>query len=243
MADKITIGAGPYIQTQPYKSTKSITVPSPVAFYAVPSPVIFYDNGIAYIRWTRAGVYFLGEKKNDYSWGFSLTLQPRPFGYEATDSDMLKGMDNRKNSWEGGIAFGAKIDKAYFEIMALNDILNSTDAWILNSEIGYEFKIEKFSFYPSFTAIYQSSNYINYYYGVKENEVTLNRALYSPNAGMQFGVQTYISRPITDNLSLFANIKVDSLSQEATKSPIVGDDYIYSGILSLIYTFEYEGLF
>jgi outer membrane protein len=51
---KVTIGAGPYIQTQPYKGVDDILLPS---------PVIFFDNGLFYVRWSRAGVYFLGEKK------------------------------------------------------------------------------------------------------------------------------------------------------------------------------------
>ncbi|MDA3909426.1 MAG: MipA/OmpV family protein, partial [Sulfurimonas sp.] len=62
---KVTIGAGPYIQTQPYKNVDDIVLSS---------PVIFFDNGVAYVRWTRAGLYFLGDKQKDYSWGFSLTV-------------------------------------------------------------------------------------------------------------------------------------------------------------------------
>ncbi len=229
-AEKITIGAGPYFQTQPYKNADMLVLPS---------PVFFYDNGIVYLRWTRAGMYFLGEKKEDYSWGFSLTIQPRPYGYEASDSKDLKGMDQRKDSFEGGLAFVAKADKAYVEVMLLNDILNSTDGWIVSNEIGYKFEAAGFSFYPSLIAVYQSSNFTNYYYGVKQNEVTSNRALYTPDAGFQFGMQTYIARPVSENFSLFANIKADRLSQEAANSPIVDKEYMFSGILSLIYTIEY----
>ncbi len=229
VADKLTIGAGPYIQTQPYKNTKSITVPS---------PVLFYDNGIAYIRWTRIGLYFLGESKDEYSWGFSLTALPRPYGYLASDSVALHGMDERKTSWEGGLAFGAKVDKAYIEILAVSDLLNANDAWVIKTEIGYEFKVNNFSFYPSVIAVYQSSNFVNYYYGVKQEEVTTSRSFYHPNADMQYGLQTYIQHPITDGFSFFANFKADLLSSEVTSSPIVDDNFIYSGILSLIYTFE-----
>ncbi|MCD6433730.1 MAG: MipA/OmpV family protein, partial [Sulfurimonas sp.] len=66
----ITIGAGSYIQTQPYKDVDDIVLPS---------PVIFFDNGIVYVRWSRVGIYFLGNEKDDYAWGFSLTTQPRTY--------------------------------------------------------------------------------------------------------------------------------------------------------------------
>ena len=91
IADKLTLGAGPYIQSQPYKGVGTIFVPS---------PVVFFDNGVVYVRWTRIGVYFLGEKKNDFAWGFSLTAEPRPYGYKSSDSTALSGMDERKLTWK-----------------------------------------------------------------------------------------------------------------------------------------------
>ena len=224
---KITIGAGPYIQTQPYKDVDDM---------ALPSPVIFFDNGIAYVRWSRAGIYFLGDKQEDYSWGFSLTVQPRVYGYKASD---IEGMDERKSSWEGGLAFGAKSDKAYIEIMALTDILDRHESWILKTEVGYDFEFANFSLYPSLICTYQSSDFLNYYYGVKKSEELGSRKEYIANDGLQIGAQTYIQYPVTKNLSALINLRVDKLSKEATSSPIVDKDYIYSGLLSLIYTFEY----
>lgn len=224
---KITVGAGSYIQTQPYKDVDDMILPS---------PVIFFDNGIAYIRWSRVGIYFLGDKQEDYSWGFSLTVQPRVYGYKASD---IEGMDERKSSWEGGLAFGAKSDKAYIEIMALTDILDRHESWILKTEVGYDFEFANFSLYPSLIFTYQSSDFLNYYYGVKKSEELGSRKEYIANDGLQIGAQTYIQYPFTKNLSALINLRVDKLSKEATQSPIVDEDYIYSGLVSIIYTFEY----
>ncbi|MEN8304105.1 MAG: MipA/OmpV family protein [Campylobacterota bacterium] len=225
---KITIGFGPYIQTQPYENVDNILLPS---------PVIFYDDGLFYVRWSRGGIYFLGEKNDDYAWGFSLTAQPRTYGYEKNE---IEGMDERERTWEGGLAFSAKTDKAYIEIMALTDILDRYDSWILRTEVGYDFEFGNFSLYPSLVFMYQSSDFINYYYGVKQNEVTTsNFAQYSPDNGILLGAQAYIKHPLTDKFSAFINLRADRLSQEATDSPIVTEDYIYSGLVSLIYTFEY----
>jgi len=224
---KVTIGAGPYIQTQPYKNVDNIVLPS---------PVIFFDNGIAYVRWTRAGLYFFGDKQKDYAWGFSLTVQPRVYGYKSSD---IQGMEERKSTWEGGLAFSAKTDKAYIEIMALTDMFDRYESWILKTEVGYDFEFANFSLYPSLIFIYQSSDFLNYYYGVKKSEELGSRKEYIPNDGLQLGAQTYIKYPFTKKLSALINLRVDKLSKEATHSPIVEDDYIYSGLASLIYTFEY----
>jgi len=227
---KITIGAGPYIQTQPYQDIENIFLPS---------PVIFFDNGLFYMRWSRGGVYFLGEKNEDYAWGFSITAQPRTNNYKASDSATLSGMSEKKSSIEAGLAISASVDKSYIEIMFLTDILDRYDSWIIKTEVGYDFELGNFQFYPSLIAIYQSSDFINYYYGVSNSEATPLRPEYHADKALQLGLQTYIKYHITDNFATLLNVRVDKLPSEATNSPIVTQNYVYSGLLSLIYTFEY----
>ena len=225
---EITVGMGAYVQTQAYANVDSIVLPS---------PVVFFDNGLFYVRWTRVGVYFLGEKNDDFSWGFSLTAQPRPFAYESSD---IPGMNERKDTWEGGLAFSAKTGNTYIEIMALNDLLGRYDSWIVKTEIGHDFKLRDFSFYPSIIAEYQSDDFLNYYYGVRQVEASRRgENAYTATSGIQFGVQTYIKYPFTKKLSALVNIRADKLPSQATVSPIVNKNYIYSGLASLIYTFEY----
>ena len=225
---EITIGAGAYIQSQPYANVDTVVLPS---------PVIFFDNEVFYVRWTRLGLYFLGEKTDDFSWGLSLTAQPRPFGYESSD---ITGMNERKDSWEGGIALSLQKNDAYLEVMLLNDLLNRSNSWIIKTELGYDFKIADFSFYPSLIAEYQSEGFVDYYYGVTSAEAARrSETVYSPNSGMQLGAQTYIKYPLTKNLSTLVNLRVDKLPSQATSSSLVNDEYMYSGLASLIYTFEY----
>jgi outer membrane protein len=229
-AQKISVGAGPYVQTQPYEGVQNITVPS---------PVVFFDNSLFYIRWSRAGVYFLGEKNDDYAWGFSLSAQPRPYGYKPSDSKKLEGMQEREQTLEAGLAMSIQIQKHYLEVMALTDVLNRTDAYIVKSELGTEFSLGDFTFYPSFLVIYQSQKFIDYYYGVKPSEATSSRASYMPSAGVDFALQTYVQYPLYDAFSLFLNLRADKLSKQVTRSPIVSDSYIYSGLASILYTFDY----
>ncbi len=228
---KLTIGLGPYIQSKPYKGADDLILPS---------PVIFYDNGIVYARWSRFGLYFLGEKKEDYAWGFSLTVQPRTLGYKASDSSYLRGMDERKSSFEGGLAFSASYQKSkYIEIMLLADMLKNYNSWVLRTEIGDEYKAGNFTFYPSIILLYQPKKFINYYYGVKTTEARANRPAYTPGSGLEYGAQTYIKYPFNDNLSALVNLRYDILPKSAKDSPLTDKNHIYSGLFSLIYTFEY----
>jgi len=228
---KITVGVGPYIQTQPYKDVKPIFVPS---------PVIFFDNSLFYIRWSRFGMYFLGNKEKDYAWGFSLTAQPRTYGYEPKDSKTVERMQTRESTFEAGLAFSASYHDTYIETMLLTDILGRYDSWIFKTEIGDEYALDDFSFYPSIIIIYQSKKFLDYYYGVKESEkIDGIRPAYTPSDGVLFGAQTYISYPFTEKLSALVNIRADLIPQTAYESPIVNDKFIYSGLVSLIYKFEY----
>jgi MipA family protein len=229
---KVTIGVGPYIQTQPYKDTGPILVPS---------PVVFFDNSLFYVRWSRTGVYFLGDKEDEYAWGLSLTAQPRPYGYKASDSDYLRGMDTRENTIEGGLAFSGSYKDTYLEVMALTDLLDRHDSWLVKAELGDKYKLGNFTFYPSLILIYQSDKFVDYYYGIKESEVATSIYIqaYKPKGGFQPGVQTYIDYPLDESWSAFVNVRVDKITNEAANSPLVNDDYIYSGLVSLIYTFEY----
>ena len=228
---KVTLGFGPYIQSEPYKGTDALLLPS---------PIIFYDNGIVYARWSRFGIYFLGEKKEDYAWGFSLTAQPRTLGYKPSDSDYLQGMDERKSTFEGGLAFSASYhQKQYIEIMLLADMLHRNNSWVARAEIGDEYKVGKFTLYPSLVLLYQPRKFLDYYYGVKTSEATATRPAYNPGSGIEYGAQTYIKYPFTKKLSALINMRYDRIASSAKNSPLVDKDYIYSGLFSLIYTFEY----
>ncbi len=227
----LTIGLGPYIQSQPYKDVDDIVVPS---------PVIFFDNGIFYMRWSRGGVYFLGEKKEDYAWGFSITAQPRPFGYKPSDAPILNGMQERKTTLEGGLAFSASYhDTKYIEIMLLTDILDRYDSWLLRTEIGDEYSFGKFTFYPSIVVMYQSQKFLNYYYGVTQQESSPLHPYYEATDGFEIGAQTYIHYPLYKKFSLLLNLRYDIIAKTAQDSPLVNENYIYSGLFSVIYKFEY----
>ena len=236
LAEDLTLGAGPYFQTQPYNGASTIIVPS---------PVIFYDNGIVYARWTRFGLYFYGHKANKeagetYSWGFSLTAQPRPNGYKPSDSQALEGLEEKKTSMEGGLAFTIYGNNTYLEAMLVTDLLDRYNSYIAKVETGFKKKWGNFTFYPSIVAVYESKKFTDYYYGISSEEAARTvYDVYEPSGGLRVAAQTYINYPIYKQWSAFFNLRVDRLTNNAIDSPIVSDSYVYSGLASVIYRFEY----
>ncbi len=233
-AADLSLGLGPYVQTQPYKGSDSLYVPS---------PVIFYDNGIVYARWSRFGVYFYGHKASDmsgdFSWGFSVTAQPRPNGYSPEDSPYLNDLDEKKTSLEGGLAFTLYGGDKYLEAMIVTDLLDRYDSYIGKLEAGLKYKLADFTFYPSIVLVYESQKFTRYYYGISAEEAARTPYdIYQPNGGLRVGAQTYIDYPLVNNWSLFFNLRIDRLTDNAYDSPIVDTRYSYSGLASILYTFK-----
>lgn len=227
----VYLGAGGYYQSQPYKNVDALKLPS---------PLLFFDNGYVYARWVRFGAYFIGQEGENFSWGFSLTIQPRTLGYKSTDTPLLAGMQERESSWEAGIAYSMKFNKVgYFELLALQDILQNSYGKLYRAEIGKKIKYGRFTLVPSLLAIYFDKQFNNYYYGVTQQEANsvLNRPAYEANGGMNYAAQLFINYDITDNWHLLANARYDHLAKTISQSPITSENYIFSGMLSAMYSF------
>ncbi len=224
------IGAGAYIQTQPYKG---------VSARIVPSPVIFFDNKIFYIRWSKIGIYLAGEKKQNYSWALSLAAQPCTFGYQASNSDSLKGMSNKNNSVEAGLELDATYKTLFLNILSFHDILNASNSYMAHIELGDTLKYKNLTFYPSILAIYYTDKFNNYYYGINRHEATPTRPYYHAGGGFNYAAQTYIRYKITKKWYILSYIRAEYLNKTLQKSPIVNSRYIYSGLLSVIYKLSF----
>lgn len=228
-ADKAYVGGGPYIQTQPYRGDD---------VKVIPSPFILFDNGSFYARWMQFGAYFLGEKDDTSSWGLSVTVEPNPQGYSNDDSNTLKGMSDRDSSVNGGINLSAKNELGYADVSYVYDLFSNHKGKYARAQVGTTFVKDKWSFDPSLLLSWYDSDFSNYYYGVKQSEVTATRSFYSAKSSLNYGAQLYIMYDIKPNWHFLLNGRLDILDSEIKDSPIVHDSAIYSGTMSLLYSFE-----
>ena len=239
--DDVYIGIGPYMQTQPYEDADPV---------ALASPVIFFDNSLFYIRWTRVGMYILGDKDSDFSWGISLTAQPQIIGYYETDAfnsinsrkptPILQGMDERLDSWEAGVAFSVEYHSIFSELLVLYDILDRYNAFKIRAEFGKSYTYKNWYFIPSILGIYYSEKFTDYYFGVKEDEAdpSIGRSHYSPNAAFNLAAQAYLKYDIGEHWHLLGNARADYFASEISDSPLVDKKYMLSGMISVLYSFN-----
>ena len=242
--DDIYIGVGPYMQTQPYRDADPV---------ALASPVIFFDNSLFYIRWTRIGMYVLGDKGDEFSWGISLTAQPQIIGYYETDAfnsinsreptPILQGMDERLDSWEAGVAFSIEYHSLFSELLVLYDILDRYNAFKIRAEFGKSYSYENWYFVPSILGIYYSEKFTDYYFGVRKEEAdsSLGRSYYSPDAAFNLAAQAYLKYDISEHWHLLGNARADYLASAISRSPLVDKRYMLSGMVSILYSFNLFG--
>lgn len=242
--DDIYIGLGPYFQTQPYKEADPVVLAS---------PVIFFDNSLFYVRWTRVGMYFYGQKGEKFSWGASITAQPQIIGYYEEEiwnglttrktTPVLSGMEERQSSWEAGLALSASYENYFGEFVLLHDIFNEYNGLKTRIELGADYSLGDFLFVPSLLAVYLSQKFTDYYFGIPQDETALGLRpdAYTADAALNLAAQTYIKYNIDAHWHLLANLRADYLGKSIQDSPLVDDRMMYSGMLSVMYSFNLFG--
>lgn len=242
--DDTYIGAGPYFQTLPYKDAEPVFLGT---------PVFFFDNALFYLRWTRVGMYFYGEQGAKQSWGLSITAQPQVLGYyespamtqigQHEPTPILQGMPERESGWEAGLAASYSRGDLFAEFLVLQDITNRSNGTKLRLELGDSFRSGRWLFVPSLLAVWLSQPFADYYFGVPDEytDPALGRTPYRSNAALNFAAQTYIEYSFSDHWHLLANLRADRFADTIYDSPLVGTRMMYSGMISLLYSFNLFG--
>jgi MipA family protein len=242
--DDVYVGAGPYVQTQPYKDADPVVLAT---------PVIFFDNSLFYVRWTRVGMYFYGERGEEQSWGLSVTAQPQVLGYYETSAPtqlnrrdatpILQGMDERESGWEAGIAASYERGDFFAELLLLQDVTDRSNGTKIRLELGRSFRTGDWYFVPSVLAVWLSQPFANYYFGVPGNEAdpALGRPAYRADAALNLAAQTYVKYDLSEHWHLLANLRADRFADTVYDSPLTDKRFMVSGMISVLYSFNLFG--
>lgn len=142
-------------------------------------------------------------------------------GYEDSDSDALAGMDERKdNIWVGGSVTWEN-DVADLSARWMTDVSGYSEGQKFSASAEHSFEHGKLEFTPRVGAVWLDENYVDYYYGVKINEVTADRGFYAPTATVNFEAGLRTTYKFTTHQSFFVDLSVESLGSEIKDSPIV----------------------
>lgn len=150
---------------------------------------------------------------------------PRFQGFDDSDSDIFIGMDKRKFSMDAGLSAKYERDNWKISVSALYDILSRSDGYELKAKLGRAFQSGPVFFEPNISVSYLDKNHVDYYYGVREHEATVDRPYYLGQDAMNAGIGISVATPIL--LGGFTQFAVDYnwYDTSITQSPIVEDKH------------------
>ena len=198
-------------------------------------PIIFFDN-----KWVRLFGPNLDFKLGsvgdvDFALRAKFSLGD---GYESSDAEILRGMEDRDASiWVGpGITWENDIVDVSAEL--LGDVMGNSEGQQASLDFSKTFRFGKrFSIEPSLGATWYSEDYVNYYYGVTAAEVRSDRAEFIGestvvlNAGIRFGYN------FDEHQLISLSAEINSFDQEIKDSPLVDQSSESRVALAYIYRF------
>jgi outer membrane protein len=165
----------------------------------------------------------------------------RSDGYDSGDSDALRGMHDRHESVDAGGEFGVAGDWGQVTTSFVTDALDQHNGQELRVIYGKRFEnafdVEGLRLTPSVGLAWQSNNLVNYYYGVRPDEVRPGRPAYRPGEAVNWLAGLDGTYQIDDRWTLLTSITIYWLDDEIRSSPIVSQDYAISLIAGVMYKF------
>jgi outer membrane protein len=152
---------------------------------------------------------------------FDLRAKYADDGYEGSDAPVLNGMEKRKGGFWAGAHAMWRNPYADLSLEWLTDASGNSSGQTVKLLAEHRFKTGRFTFVPYLGANWMSSNYVDYYFGVRQNEVTAQRAAYhgGSTTNLMGGLRTDYS--LTQNQSLFLDLRVTHFGSGITDSPLV----------------------
>lgn len=171
--------------------------------------------------------------KND--WEFGVVGRVQTLGLGNADAPELRGLDGRNWTIEVAPMIGYRgwpvhaRFKTYFETLGRHS--GTTSSFILS--LPREF--ERGFIVPSVRAVYRSSDYTNYYFGVAPDEARPTRPEYQAGASLSTDARVRWGYALTEKWLLTGSLGIEFLGPEISDSPIVGKDKIWTANVSLAY--------
>ena len=82
-------------------------------------------------------------------------------------------------------------------------------------------ELDQWVFVPFASVDYKSEDFVDYYFGVTQNEVAANRKAYKADGAFSYNLGYKLVMPLTDNLELTQTSAFTRLGSDIADSPLV----------------------
>lgn len=217
------LGIGAGISSSPYKDGKT---------KFTPIPLIAFDD-----KWIHAFGTSVDLKIGKWD-GLSFALRGQYAigdGYRNDDAHILNGMENRDGTFWYGPAVAWK---SAFGTLSADYLLGGNRGERARVDYSKLFDFGRFSVEPYAGVEWLSSDYVDYYYGVRASEARAGRPEYTGRAAYDASVGTRLNYNITRSQKVVLDLGVSHFTNGISDSPIVGHSYIPAARLGYVYQFK-----
>jgi len=221
---RISLGAGAVVTSKPYVGVNA---------GVYPIPMFAYEGRRLYLRGVAMGYRFLAGR----DWSVAPVLWPRFDGYQEQDSSALWGMDDRDVTLDAGAAFTLRGDWGVLGAALVTDILGKHDGQELELSYSKPLRWDNWTIAPAAGLRWQSSDLVDYYYGVRDEEARPGRPAYDADGAVNPFVALRVQRPLGRKWTLLGAVQYEWFDDEIGDSPIVDEKYDITVMAGVLYTF------
>lgn len=220
----LTLGLGATLSSNPYRGADT---------KVIPLPLLLYEGERFFVRGLNIGYHLI--RHNNVT--LSLLGSYRMAGYDSDDSAFLRGMADRDGTLEAGMQVSLATSLGQLSATLLSDILDKHNGHEARLTFSKRVPVQNVFVSPFVSAIWQSGQLVNYYYGVRSSEATMARPAYRVNSSIRVQAGIMANYLFNEHWSLSGRIAVTRLADEISDSPIVADNLVTSAFVGIGYQF------
>ncbi|WP_111978165.1 MipA/OmpV family protein [Algibacillus agarilyticus] len=127
----------------------------------------------------------------------------------------------RKIAINMGVEYNRFYEHGAYHIRLTHDVSGVHKGYGLAAEASYPWAFTHLKLISKLGLHYKSDNWLDYYYGINDDETNDPRYVYQAAGGFSAFAEMTAIYPINSNWSLISNFKIERLSQDVVDSPLV----------------------
>mgnify|MGYP001820517270 FL=1 len=223
---RLGVGLGIIAQTSPYRHVTG------GVYRAIPAIVYTGERLQIYGPRIQFGLAGSGKLR------LAATGRYRFGAYKENDSDFLKGMGDRKDTFMAGLSLNVELPGSLgLSTGYTHDVLDEIGGGEGNIKIDKSFQMGVFRLSPQIGLNWLSSKLANHDFGVPARKATPDRHDYELDSviNVEGGMGIFVE--MTRDWQFFLSTSVEYFDSDVTDSPIVSKEYIVKGLAVINYVF------
>ncbi|MCM5510021.1 MULTISPECIES: MipA/OmpV family protein [Vibrio] len=220
------IGAGLSFGQELYRGTENEWIPEVDIGY-LGNDFSLTSSGLGY--------RFLGSDTSPINLSVKVNLSHS--GYEADDSEFLKGMQEREATYDASLVSDFYTPWGVSSAYIAHDIMGRYKSYNLGLTQFFPIDMGKITFTPSMSLHYFSKKFTQYYFGIESNEENISRPRYSTDSEIAVDFSYYFSYEFSSKWQIINSTSWVLYGNEIKNSPIISNDHQFYSSLSAYYYF------